>query len=77
MRTGDLKTVKEIAREIGRGEWYVRAAKSAMEAAGVPWTANMIALDGFLTWVRATGFRSTHYARRKTANHTESHVLTD
>lgn len=58
-RANNLKTIKEIAKEIGRGRTYVHAAKRQMEASGINWTANMISVESFLAWVRATGFRCT------------------
>ncbi len=63
---GEPKTIKEIAAEIRRSTYFVKAAKSAMEKQGIKWTLNMMSIESFLVWVRVNNFRSTGYGRRAT-----------
>ena len=59
-RYGNLKTVKEIAAEIGRSRSYVHKAKKAMLQAGIPWPCQMFDIDAFISWCAATNFRTNN-----------------
>lgn len=63
-RFQDLKTIKEIAAEIGRSRTFVHGAKKAMEEAGIPWTMGMISTGAFVQWIKVNRYKCTNYARR-------------
>lgn len=65
-RYGNLKTVKEIAAEVGRSRFYVHAAKAAMERDGITWPLNMLPTEDFVKWVVAHQFRCTGYGAKRT-----------
>lgn len=65
MRTGNLKAIKEIASEVGRSRAWVHSVKTAMEQAGIQWTAGMISVEALLQWVKVNNFRSTRYFRKR------------